>query len=429
MHLVEFALRDFINVESYAHKDTVVVIDDVAPGDIAWASRERETQAWTGDVYRLIPLLREYRPDLDIEVFDAEISGFDKGVAVISNLDTNSTMLSKQYDAISSELSKGAYLEKSSADIRERLNVRASSDLKSHIESLSRPSLQKAATVSVDPETTDYLDLLKKRLLTEPYRKDEFRLHYLRRCLNGEDSFDQATYIDITQRFPNEYTSFEEACTLSKPYKNNISNLAFTHTMMGKARLDNLHDCLDQVFSNGIPGDLMECGVWRGGAGIFMAGYARAHGQTARRILVADSFEGLPKPSHPQDSGLVLDKERYPELAISQETVADNFAAYDLLGENVVFLKGWFKDTLHEAPTDQIALLRLDGDLYESTMDALKALYDKVAEGGVVIIDDYGAIKACRQAVQDFFDQRGERQPDVIEIDWTGVYWIKQKAQ
>lgn len=90
MHLVEFALRDFLNVEAHAKPGTVVVIDDVMPGDISWASRERETQAWTGDVYRIIPLLRHYRPDLDIVVFDAQILNLDKGLAVISNLDPQS---------------------------------------------------------------------------------------------------------------------------------------------------------------------------------------------------------------------------------------------------------------------------------------------------------------------------------------------------
>ena len=86
----------------------------------------------------------------------------------------------------------------------------------------------------------------------------------------------------------------------------------------------------------------------------------------------------------------------YPALAVSIETVRANFARYDLLDEQVVFLQGWFRDTLPTAPIEKLAILRLDGDLYESTMDALRALYDKVSAGGFVIVDDYGAFPNCR---------------------------------
>jgi hypothetical protein len=156
-----------------------------------------------------------------------------------------------------------------------------------------------------------------------------------------------------------------------------------------------------------------------------MAGYLRAHAMTGRKVVLADSFEGLPKPTHPQDADLDLSKELHPELAISRETVEGNFRLYDLLDDDVVFLEGWFRDTLPHAPVERIALLRLDGDLYESTMDGLRALYDKVPEGGVVIIDDFGALRVCAQAVRDFFEARGEPLPKIEKIDWTGVYWIK----
>ena len=95
------------------------------------------------------------------------------------------------------------------------------------------------------------------------------------------------------------------------------------------------------------------------------------------------------------------------------------------MDDKLHFLKGWFKDTLQDAPTQSIALLRLDGDLYESTMDTLMALYDRVSDGGVVIVDDYGALEVCRQAVADFFTARGEPLPQLHEIDWTGAYFLK----
>ena len=101
-----------------------------------------------------------------------------------------------------------------------------------------------------------------------------------------------------------------------------------------------------------------------------------------------------------------------------------NFAKYGLLDDRVVFLDGWFKDTLPAAPIERLAVLRLDGDMYESTMEALTALYDKVSTGGFVIIDDYGCIDACRKAVHDFRDARGIAEK-IVDIDGWGVYWRK----
>jgi O-methyltransferase len=90
----------------------------------------------------------------------------------------------------------------------------------------------------------------------------------------------------------------------------------------------------------------------------------------------------------------------------------------------VVFLKGWFKDTLPTAPIERLAVLRLDGDMYSSTIEALTSLYPKLSPGGFCIIDDYGAIAGCKQAVDDFRREQGitaELQP----VDWTGRYWRK----
>ena len=82
-------------------------------------------------------------------------------------------------------------------------------------------------------------------------------------------------------------------------------------------------------------------------------------------------------------------------LAVPEEEVKANFRRYGLLDDQVRFLPGWFKDTLQDAPIDRIAVLRLDGDLYESTIQALDALYPRVSPGGFCIIDDYLAVKAC----------------------------------
>jgi hypothetical protein len=194
-------------------------------------------------------------------------------------------------------------------------------------------------------------------------------------------------------------------------------------TMVGMLRLDCIQECVETVIREGVPGDLLEAGVWRGGATIFMKGILAAYGVQDRRVWVADSFRGLPVPDEinfPQD--VLEDLSSFDELAVSQEQVRANFARYDLLDDNVRFLEGWFKDTLPTAPVDALAVLRLDGDYYESTIQILESLYHKVSPGGFVIVDDYGCIEACRQAVTDFRVANGIEDP-IVTVDWTGVYW------
>jgi O-methyltransferase len=177
------------------------------------------------------------------------------------------------------------------------------------------------------------------------------------------------------------------------------------------------------VLQKGIPGDFIETGVWRGGASIMMRAVLKAYGVTDRRVWLADSFQGLPPPNtdkYPADRDDAL--HTFANLAVSADTVRKNFARYDLLDEQVVFLEGWFKDTLPLAPIEKLAILRLDGDMYESTMDALTALYDKVSLGGFVIVDDYGLLANCRAAITDF--RRSRRIEDrIYNIDNSGVFW------
>jgi len=200
---------------------------------------------------------------------------------------------------------------------------------------------------------------------------------------------------------------------------------ASAHTMVGLKRLDNVQFCVEDVLASGVRGDLMETGVWRGGTVILMRAVLKAHAVSDRCVWAADSFAGLPPgdaAKYPLDAGHPLD--RFKELACSLEAVQDHFRAYGLLDEQVRFLKGWFRDTLPGAPVRRLAVLRLDGDLYESTMDALVHLYPKLEAGGYVIIDDYGDIPACRQAVHDYRNQHGITD-EIQPVDWTGVFWQK----
>lgn len=197
------------------------------------------------------------------------------------------------------------------------------------------------------------------------------------------------------------------------------------HTMIGAARLDNVRRCVADVLRAGVPGDLIETGVWRGGASIFMKAVLRAYDVTDRRVWVADSFRGLPPPDsnrYPADAG--FDLHMSEQLAVSVEEVRSNFERYGLLDDRVVFLEGWFRDTLPQAPIERLAMMRLDGDMYESTIDSLSNLYPKLSPGGHVIVDDYRSIDACRAAVDAYRSTHSITDPIEI-VDWSGISWRK----
>jgi O-methyltransferase len=193
---------------------------------------------------------------------------------------------------------------------------------------------------------------------------------------------------------------------------------AEAETMIGMQRLTSLQQCVET--------DLVECGVWRGGACILMRAVLAAYGDHTRSVWLADSFEGVPRSdpaNYKADKGIRADFAA-GILGVSEAEVKANFERYGLLDHRVRFLPGWFKDTLHDAPIDRISVLRLDGDLYESTIQALDALYPRLSPGGFCIVDDYQAVKACEQAVTDYRAQHGVS-ANIVDIDGTGVLWRK----
>lgn len=195
----------------------------------------------------------------------------------------------------------------------------------------------------------------------------------------------------------------------------------FAHTMIGQRRLHNLLNVACTVFHESIAGDMIETGVWRGGACIYLRALIKIH-NSPKRIFVADSFEGLPKPSALEDA-----KDQHylnQSLAVSMNEVMSNFQRYDLLDDQVVFLPGWFKDTLPVAPIKSLSVMRLDGDMYESTMDALNALYSKLEPGGFCIIDDFGAVAGCQIATHRFREEN-QITDTMFNIDGTGIFWRK----
>lgn len=247
-------------------------------------------------------------------------------------------------------------------------------------------------------------------------------------------------YLDLLKRsLTNTLYGFE-------PDTNEESEVRFVHSfiqhyikgpavsMLPLTRFDNMQCCIADVVDSGIPGDFIETGVWRGGATIFMRAMLKALGITDRTVWVADSFEGLPEPDahkFPLEAkthqGVVM-TQVYNHFAVTLEEVQSNFAAYGMLDEQVRFLKGWFKDTLPIAPIGELAIMRLDGDYYKSTMDALTNLYDKLCVGGYAIIDDYGedSWTYCRKAVDDFRRERGIEEP-MIQVNSKCFFWKRNR--
>lgn len=260
--------------------------------------------------------------------------------------------------------------------------------------------------------TGPYLEVMKNSLMGGSYRAPTPRRDDLRWCL----------YSPVKRLLDRYNVDIVRLVDRSKQDEG-LDYSSDAETMMGRKRLDNLQFCITDVLRRGVPGDIIETGVWRGGGSIFARAVLRAYGDTTRTVWVADSFQGLPKPDtsqYPVDEG-----DRYWTMrgfAVSLDQVKANFDRYGLLDDQVQFLPGWFRDTLPTAPVERLAILRLDGDMYESTMEALRSLYSKVPVGGYVIVDDYGAMIGCQRAVNDFRAEHDISEP-LNKIDWTGVFW------
>lgn len=282
-----------------------------------------------------------------------------------------------------------------------------------------------------------YLELLKKSLVNELYIENEACIVFIVNALLNK--------LNIT--FENLYNIREQEYLIhllgkckdsgnrielriidrgdSNDIVQDMRNLTeLSHTMIGKRRLDNIQYCMETVLDENISGDMIETGIWRGGATIFMRGVLEAYGITDRVVWAADSFEGVPLPTYPEDDGFVIDSSVLPVLSVSLDDVMELFERYDLLDDQVSFVKGWFKDTLKTVPIERLALLRLDGDLYESTMDALNPLYKKVSKGGFIIVDDYYSCPPCKRAI-DEFRTTNNISDELIRIDDQSVFWRK----
>lgn len=195
-------------------------------------------------------------------------------------------------------------------------------------------------------------------------------------------------------------------------------------TMVGLTRLDDLHACVDSVLRDGVEGDVIEAGTWRGGASVLMRAALDSAGARDRTVWVADSFQGFPADDedHPDRGGFA----GVDYLAVGVDRVRENF---ERLGfdEGVRFVEGFFEDTLPGLTGRTWSIIRLDGDSYEATWTGLQSLYGGLSVGGYVVIDDYNALEECRQAVEEFRTLNGITDP-IETVDWTAVRWQRTSA-
>ena len=197
-------------------------------------------------------------------------------------------------------------------------------------------------------------------------------------------------------------------------------------TMVGLARLDDLQACVEAIAGEGIDGDLIEAGSWRGGASILMRATLNALGDRERVVWVADSFQGFPRAAEPEGDGYDLGADLAPcdFLAVPLHEVRDSFTRLGL-DHGVRFVPGFFEQTLPALSGHRWSLLRLDGDTYDATRLSLEVLYPGLSAGGYVILDDYLQIDPCRAAVDDFRREHGITEP-IEPIDWSGARWRRE---
>lgn len=196
-------------------------------------------------------------------------------------------------------------------------------------------------------------------------------------------------------------------------------------TMLPKVRLDNIHQLVSEIYANSVPGDLLEAGVWRGGATIFMRWLLNQYQDAERSVWVVDSFQGFPKTGDLIDRKTV-DSLIAGEYSIAIDDVKASFAKFGLLDNQVTFVKGYFDETLPTIPVKQLSLLRIDADLYDSTKVCLDNLYPKLSSGGFVIIDDYGETEyRCHDAVDEYRENHNIHSP-IIHVDDKCIFWRKQ---
>ena len=272
-----------------------------------------------------------------------------------------------------------------------------------------------------------YLWLLKRALMNVLYAEHEIRIDLLENQPQTSSRIvRQKELRDVRLRHADAFDRLMAVKRDGDILHNGYPH-RFSHTMAGLAFLDVLERCSEEVFADHVPGDFMEAGVCQGGAAIFMRALQIAHGQRHRRTWVADSFAG-PPPTTSSAAGVGhadMTGEEQPWMSFDRQTVEEHFRRYDLLDRNVHFIAGPFHETMPGASVDKLAVLRLDVSSYDATLDVMENMYPRLSPGGFVLVDDYGLVKGCREAV-DRFRRQMDIQTPLRWVEWRGVYWRKE---
>jgi O-methyltransferase len=202
-------------------------------------------------------------------------------------------------------------------------------------------------------------------------------------------------------------------------------------TMVGLKRLDDLQDCVESIVRDGVKGDLIEAGAWRGGASILMRATLDSLGAHDRTVWVADSFQGFPSPNPDaipegarRDDAKLDDLSRVDFLAAPLKEVREHFARLGV-ERGTRFIPGLFEDTMPALRGRRWSIVRIDVDTYSSTRLALEALYPGLQHDGYLMLDDYGYVDACDLAVEDFRREHGITEP-IEQVDWQGARWRRR---
>lgn len=208
------------------------------------------------------------------------------------------------------------------------------------------------------------------------------------------------------------------------------------NTMTSHRRSSKLWDFSKMICNSNVPGDFVECGVWKGGsAGLMGLAMAKYDAHKKRKLHLFDSFEGLPEPSEEDgvDAAIYSGGVSSGKLSSVHQCEAGLdevqtflFGKIGLPKSSIIFHQGWFQDTLPKLKEEpkEIALLRLDGDWYESTKVCFDHLYSRLSKGGIVLLDDYNCWEGCKKATDEYREANNIKDP-IVTIDNEAVYWIK----
>ncbi len=228
-------------------------------------------------------------------------------------------------------------------------------------------------------------------------------------------------------------TYFEKLILEDEADKRDIISKVTPMTMTGELGVLANIDAVDYITKNSLKGAIVECGVWKGGSTAAMIYRLLQHKDKSRQIYLFDTFAGMTEPTEEDKKGSLDVVQKFEEHQTGThnewcyspiEEVKSNIAETGYPEKNVHFIKGDVLQTIPQSPVDEIAILRLDTDWYESTKIELEHFYPKVVKGGVVIIDDYGAWQGARKATDEYFEKM-KISPLMQRVDHTRRMFVK----